>query len=110
VDSGSPSEYPTNEDLENRAASGDPVARTTLSGRGRQIVTGGLAATPDVTPTAPRGRRVSAFILRLAVRLSASPDELAKRYSDDTIRRTKYPVIEEELPDGTIKYKEIKVK
>jgi len=53
---------------------------------------------------------MSAFVLRLARSLGKDPDELAARYSDDTLRRTKYPCIEEEQPDGSIKFKEIKVK
>lgn len=111
MDSESPSVYPKKEQLEERAARGDQVARMTLSGRARQIATGGLAAIPADSPTEPKGRRrMSGFVLRLAARLGADPDELASRYSDDTLRRTKYPCIEEEQPDGSILYKEIKVK
>lgn len=45
----------------------------------------------------PRGsrRQMSAQIIRLADRLGVDPDELAARIPEDTIRRTKYPVIEQ---------------
>lgn len=39
-------------------------------------------------------RAMSAQILRLASRLDVDPDELAKKIDPDTLRRTKYPVIE----------------
>lgn len=110
MDSESPSAYPTKQQLEERAARGDQVAQKTLSGRGKQIATGGLVAGQTDSPTASKGRRMSAFVLRLARSLGKDPDELAARYSDDTLRRTKYPCIEEEQPDGSIKFKEIKVK
>lgn len=42
----------------------------------------------------------SAQIERLARRLDVSPDELAQKIPADTIRRTKYPVVEIVEPDG----------
>jgi hypothetical protein len=104
--------YPPPEDLEARASSGDPVAKLTRSsGRARQIETGGAVAMPGASPTVRRGqRRMSASILRLARRLGANPDKLAAEYPDDTIRRTKYPAIEDPQPDGSILFKEVRVK
>jgi len=104
--------YPSPEDLATRAAKGDPVVRQSRSSdRARQIETGPMAATPDASRTVRRGaRRMSASILRLAKRLGADPDKLAAQYPDDTIRRTKYPVIEDPQPDGSILFKEVRVK
>ncbi len=104
----SDSQYPSEEDLKERAATGDPVAR--LSVRARQIETGGAAHTPAGTPTGSQGRRMSAAVLRLAKRLGRDPDELAAGIPDDTLRRTKYAVVEEKMPDGTILFKHIPVK
>jgi hypothetical protein len=50
-------------------------------------------------------RRMSAQVQRLAKRLQRDPDELAKKISDDTLRRTKFPVIEEVQEDGTRKFR-----
>lgn len=104
--------YPSPEELETRAQAGDPVAKLSRSsGRAKQIETGPMAATPAGSPTVRRGaRRMSASILRLARRLGADPDKLAAEYPDDTIRRTKYPMVEEPQPDGSILFKDIRVK
>lgn len=104
--------YPTPEDLASRAASGDPVAKLSRSsGQAKQIETGPMAATPAASRTVRRGaRRMSASILKLARRLGADPDKLASEYSDDTIRRTKYPALEVEQPDGSTLFKDIRVK
>lgn len=48
---------------------------------------------------------MSAQILRLADRLEKDPDELASRISADTIRRTKFPVIEQRDADGRRTFK-----
>lgn len=45
-------------------------------------------------------RVMSAQVQRLARRLGRDPDELAKKYPEDTVRRTKYPVIEIVTEDG----------
>jgi hypothetical protein len=50
-------------------------------------------------------RRMSAQVQRLAKRLQRDPDELAKQISDDTLRRTKFPVIEEKTEDGKRKFR-----
>lgn len=110
MDSESPSAYPKKEELEARAASGDPVARMTLSGRARQIETGGAVLTPEGSPIARRGRRMSASVLRLAKRLGRSPDEIAQEIPDDTLRRTKYAVVEDPQKDGSILFKHNPVK
>jgi len=44
-------------------------------------------------------------LLRLARRLGRSPEELARRIPPDTIRRLKYPYIEQPQPDGTTVFK-----
>jgi hypothetical protein len=53
--------------------------------------------------TAVRG--MSSQLQRLAHRLGVDPDELASGISDDTIRRSKYPVLEQVNPDGTRTFK-----
>lgn len=50
-------------------------------------------------------REMSAQVLRLASRLGSSADELAKKIPADTLRRTKYPVIEVVNEDGTRTFK-----
>jgi hypothetical protein len=52
---------------------------------------------------------MSGQLQRLARRLGKSPDDLAAKIDADVIRRTKYPVIVEENPDGTITYRDPKV-
>jgi hypothetical protein len=65
-----------------------------------------LASDPErrsATSSAARGRTgsrterrvMSAQVLRLAKRLDVDADELAKKFSPDTVRRTKYPVLEQ---------------
>lgn len=44
---------------------------------------------------------MSGQVQRLARRIGADPDELAKKIPSDTLRRTKYPVIETVNADGT---------
>jgi hypothetical protein len=52
-----------------------------------------------------RIRQMSSFVLRLADRLGKNPDELAARIPADTLRRTKYPVLEQETEDGKRSFK-----
>jgi hypothetical protein len=85
-------------------------ARKTPSDLERQSATGDLAPMQGGTRTVPKGRRMSATVMRVARRLQRDADEIAKQIPDDTLRRTKYPVIEEVQPDGSILYKEQKVK
>lgn len=44
---------------------------------------------------------MSAQVQRLARRLGKEPEEIAAKISPDTLRRTKYPVIETVNKDGT---------
>jgi hypothetical protein len=57
----------------------------------------------EVTGTGSRTGRhgLSAQLQRLARRLGKDPDELAANIPADTLRRTKYPVLESVNPDGT---------
>src|SRR5262245_4607496 len=88
-------EYPSKEELKARQE------------RERLIATGGLSTESARTQSPePRKRRVSALAMRLANRLGVPPDELAASWPDDTLRRTKYPAIEEEQADGSVLYKE----
>jgi hypothetical protein len=50
-------------------------------------------------------RDMSAQVLRLAKRLGKDPEKLAEEIPPETLRRTKYPVIEEAQPDGSRLYK-----
>ena len=52
------------------------------------------------------GRRaLSSHVLRLAKRLGKTPEEIAERIPEDTLRRSKYPVLEIVNEDGTRTYK-----
>jgi hypothetical protein len=64
-----------------------------------------LASKPSAPTKARPRREMSPQILRLARRLDADPDELAKKIPADTLRRTKYPVIEIVNADGTRTFK-----
>lgn len=61
------------------------------------------SSAPERPPATASGasRAMSAQVQRLARRLGADPDELARRIPPDTLRRTKYAVIEEVLEDGS---------
>lgn len=98
-------EYPPKSELESRASAGDPVAQQALGTR--KIQTGPHAAIPG--QTRPKGRRMSGTILRLAQRLGKDPDELAREIPEDTVRRTKYGVVEDRQQDGSILFKQIPV-
>lgn len=87
-----PSEYPTKQEMERRRRE-DPV----FSDLER------LHATGSVEPTR---HRATAQIVRLANRLGVDADELAKKIPADTLRRTRFPMIEEKLPDGRRTFKD----
>jgi len=55
-------------------------------------------------PRLPRKLEVSGFIQKLAKRMGVKSADLAARFPSDTVRRTKYPVIEQAQPDGSTKY------
>lgn len=59
---------------------------------------GNLGARPKKRPE--RRREMSSEIQRLAKRLGKDPDKLASGVPADTVRRTKYPVIEQKTEDG----------
>jgi hypothetical protein len=48
---------------------------------------------------------MAAPLQRLSRRLGRSPEELARRIPPDTLRRLKYPVLEEPQPDGSTIFK-----
>lgn len=62
---------------------------------------------PERGATASRTakRAVSAQVLRLAKRLGKDPDELAAKINPETLRKTKYPVIETVDADGKRHFK-----
>jgi len=72
-----------------------PEEQLTRSGPGK----------PSATAGTGRRRETSAQVLRLAQRMGTDPDELAARIDPDTLRRTKYPVIEIVNEDGTRTFK-----
>lgn len=87
-----PSEYPSKQEMKSRApGSTGPARPSGTSGAGR---------TRAGSRTA-----MSGIVQRLAVKLGKDPSELAKQIDPDVIRRTKFPVIEERLEDGTIRFK-----
>lgn len=47
---------------------------------------------------------MSGLVQRLALRLGVSPESLAARIPEETIRRTKFPVVERMMPDGLIEF------
>lgn len=66
----------------------------------RPAATGSRAQRPGAKRTV-----LSAFLQRLARALGVPAEELAKKIPDDTIRRTKFPVVIEQLEDGKYKFK-----
>jgi len=89
----SSAEYPPKDELKARQA--------------REKISTGGATTESAVLREPahKGRKISALALRLAARLEVDPDELAASWPEDTLRRTKYPVIEEVQEDGSVLYK-----
>ena len=63
------------------------------------------ATSPASSPTSRHARAasrsMSAQVQRLSRRLGVDPDKLAAKYPPDTIRRTKFPVVETVNTDGT---------
>lgn len=56
---------------------------------------------PADRPRATARIALSAHVQRLARSLDIPSEDLAERIPEDTIRRTKYPVTQRVLPDGT---------
>ena len=54
----------------------------------------------ETAPAAKPGRAGSAQLTRLAHRTRQDAEDLASRIDPDTVRRTKYPVIEQVTEDG----------
>lgn len=87
-----PSEYPSKQEMKSRGrASSAPGRRPEIEHQGPR-----RAGTQTV---------LSAFVQRLARDLGKDPEELAAKIDPDTIRRTKFPMIEERLPDGKLRFK-----
>jgi hypothetical protein len=63
------------------------------------------ARAPGATGSRAGQRAMSAQVQRLAKRLDKDPDELAKKIPADTLRRTKYPVIEQVDEQGRRTFK-----
>lgn len=59
---------------------------------------------PQGTEGARRGKPRSASLIRLADQLGVPEGVLLDKYPEDTLRRLKYPVIEEPSSDGTTKF------
>lgn len=81
----------------------NPKANEWLSDQGRRE--GIISAEPGRTGSRTERREMSGQVQRLARRLGADPDGIARRISADTLRRTKYPVIETVNEDGTRAFK-----
>lgn len=71
----------------------------------RPIETGMVAAQPRVSGT-PKSvvKSPGAALVRVAKRLGVSTEQLVGSIPDDTLRRTRYPVREIPLPDGSVQY------
>lgn len=66
----------------------------------------GIAPVDRSQPVRKKTRRdQSAIILRLANRMGIDAEALAARIPPDTLRRSKYPVIEIQNEDGTVTFK-----
>lgn len=91
----------------------DPINKQANAWMEREVLVSSDRERPSETSSRGRGRigtrtarrEMSAQVLRLAKRLRANPDELAGKIPADTLRRTKYPVIEIENEDGTRTFK-----
>lgn len=70
-------------------------------------VTNDVAAHVPASPPRAKQQDMSGLIQRLARRLGIPAPELAAKIPADTIRRTKYPVIEEQNEDGTMTFKDV---
>jgi hypothetical protein len=71
-----------------------------------KVETGVVSNTPSGPPKS-KPNDMSGLIQRLARRLGIPATELAAKIPADTIRRTKYPVIEEQNGDGTTSFNNV---
>lgn len=85
------SQYPTQEELEARAS----------KDQARQQEIKRLAPGAVASPTV-----LSAPLIRVAKELRKSPEDLSANIPAETIRRTKFPVLESRDENGLITYKE----
>jgi len=46
------------------------------------------------------------LLVRLAARLGKPVEELSLEFSEDVVRRTKYPCLEDVQPDGSVIYRQ----
>lgn len=76
----------------------NPQANAWMEGENLEVQHGLAAALPK---PAKKERSMAAQLMRLARRLGLDPDELATRIPADTIRRLKYPVLEQRDRGGT---------
>lgn len=60
-----------------------------------------VSADHGATASTTASPALSATVIRLARRLGKTPEEVAAQIPEDTLRRTKYPVIETVNKDGT---------
>ena len=95
-----PAEYPDQKELARRKAT-DPSFESA-----RQNETSGAEPGRSGSRIVQNARKTTATVVRLAQRLKADPDELAAKYDDDTLRRTRFPVVEEVQEDGTRLFKD----
>ena len=66
----------------------------------------GIAPVRRSQPVRKRTKRdMSTVVLRLARRLGVNAEALASRIPPDTLRRSKYPVIEDISEDGKVTYR-----
>jgi hypothetical protein len=65
------------------------------SALGRPTETVSRARRLVASPTSKRGPTPSAQVTRLASRTNSTPEALASKIPEDTLRRTKFPVIEQ---------------
>jgi hypothetical protein len=76
----------------------NPKVNAWMEGENLEVSQGLMAALPK--PTKTKERPMAGQLLRLARRLGLDPDELAQKIPADTIRRLKYPVLEQRERDG----------
>ncbi len=81
------------------------TSQSALVERARQIETARAAQQDGERPTAKHVGS-SAALVRLAADLGINVRDLAVRLDPDVVRRTKYPVLEERLPDGRVIYRD----
>src|SRR5690348_15976382 len=88
--------YRSKKELEKRSAKDAP-----LFDRARHSATDPTVVLPAGSPTEPLAQpQPTAQVERVSRRLGKDPDELARAIPPDTLRRTRYPLIEREEEEG----------